>query len=169
MTLYVLRHALAEDIAPGGEDHDRPLTQAGCDHTREAAAGMRALGLKFDVILTSPKVRAVETASIVSAAYGGHTAPQILRALADEISVENTAAALAPYFLNENVLIVGHEPQLSALAALILTGTPDLLKIKLKKGGCVAIELQNRVDRVGAELLWMMTQKQLRKVKKKAA
>ncbi|HEX4210729.1 MAG TPA: phosphohistidine phosphatase SixA [Candidatus Binataceae bacterium] len=167
MTLYVLRHALAEDLVAGGDDHDRPLTQAGCDRTREAALGMQALGLKFDVILTSPKVRAVETASIVSAAYDRQPAPQILRALADEISVENATAALAPYFLHENVLIVGHEPQLSAICSLILTGNPELLKLKLKKGGCVAIELPNRIDRSGAELMWMMTQKQLRRVRKR--
>jgi phosphohistidine phosphatase len=167
MMLYVLRHARAEDSAPGGDDHDRPLTQAGCDRTRDAALGMLAMGLRFDAILTSPKVRAVETASLVSAAYDQQPAPQILRALSDEIPVENTAAALAPYFLHENVLIVGHEPQLGGLVSLLLTGGVELLTIQLKRGGCVAIEMPNRIGSSGAELLWMMTQKQLRKMRKR--
>jgi phosphohistidine phosphatase len=168
MTLYVLRHAQAEDLAPGGEDYERPLTQAGCDRTREAAVGMRALGLKFDVILSSPKVRAVETASLVAAAYDKEPGPELIEALAaDEIPAERAVAALAPYFMLKHVLIVGHEPQLSAICSLILTGKADLLKMNLKKGGCVAIELPNRADRAGAELLWMMSQRQLRRIRKK--
>ena len=169
MTLYVLRHAEAEDLAPSGDDHDRSLTQAGSDRTREAAVGMRALGLKFDVILSSPKVRAVETASLVAAAYDKQPAPELIQVLADQTPIEHALAALAPYFMLKHVLIVGHEPQLSAICSLILTGKPDLLKMNLKKGGCVAIELPNRSDRAGAELLWMMTQKQLRRIRKKGA
>jgi phosphohistidine phosphatase len=167
MMLYVMRHARAEDSAPGGDDNDRPLSQIGCDRTREAAAGMLAMGLRFDAILTSPKVRAVETASLISSAYDQQPAPQILRALSDEIPVENAAAALAPYFLHENVLIVGHEPQLGRLASLLLTNGPEALTIQLKRGGCVAIDLPNRTDRAGAKLLWMMTQKHLRKMRKR--
>jgi phosphohistidine phosphatase len=167
MMLYVIRHAHAEDAVASGDDHDRPLTQVGCERMREAAAGMHAMGLHFDTILTSPKVRAVETASLVSSAYDQQPAPQILRALSDEIPVENAAAALAPYFLRENVLIVGHEPQLGKLVSLLLTGGPEVLKIRLKRGGCVAMDLANRMEREGAELLWMMTQKQLRKMRKR--
>ncbi|HTT77566.1 MAG TPA: phosphohistidine phosphatase SixA [Candidatus Binataceae bacterium] len=168
MTLYVLRHAEAEDLASGRDDYDRALTQAGCDRTREAALGMIALGLKFDVILSSPKVRAVETASIVAAAYDKQAKPELLKALADEISAERAVAALTPYFMLNDVMIVGHEPQLSAICSLVLTGAPDRLKLKLKKGGCVAIGLPNGSDRAGAELMWMMTQKQLRKMRKNA-
>jgi phosphohistidine phosphatase len=167
MTLYMLRHALAEDLAPGGDDYDRRLTQDGCDRTREAAVGMRALGLKFDVILSSPKVRALETASLVAGAYDKQPAPEPIDALRDEIPAERAVAALSPYFMLKHVLIVGHEPQLSAICSLILTGNRDLLKMDLKKGGCVAIDL-NRTDRTGAALVWMMSQKQLRRIRKKA-
>lgn len=167
MTLNVLRHAQAEDLAPGGDDYDRPLTQGGCDRTREAAAGMRALGLKFDVILSSPKVRAVETASLVAAEYDKQQGPELIQVLGDQTPIEHAVAALAPYFMLKHVLIVGHEPQLSAICSLILTGEPDLLKMDLKKGGCVAIELPDGADRAGAKLLWMMSQKQLRRIRKK--
>jgi phosphohistidine phosphatase len=167
MTLYILRHALAEDLAPDKDDSERQLTQAGCDRTREAAVGMRALGLKFDVILSSPKVRAVETASLVAAAYDKQPGPELIEALEDQIPAERAVAALSPYLMLKHVLVVGHEPQLSAICSLILTGKPNLLKMDLKKGGCVAIELSNQADRAGAELLWMMTQKQLRRIRKK--
>ena len=169
MKLYVMRHASAEDSAPGGEDHDRPLTQAGRDHTRKAALGMLAMGLRFDAILTSPKVRALETASLVSAAYDQEPAPLTLHALMDDIPVESAASALETYFVYESVLIVGHEPQLSGLVSLLLTGGAGLLTIALKRGGCVAIDLPGRRDRAGAALRWMMTQRQLRSMRKRAS
>ena len=77
MTLYVLRHGLAEDQPPpGGDDGARRLTARGREKVREAAAGMRALGLKFDAILASPLPRAAETAELVAAVYSGVPAPK---------------------------------------------------------------------------------------------
>jgi len=166
MMLYVLRHGRAEDPIPGGDDGDRGLTQAGTDRMREAAAGMRMMGLKFDAILTSPLVRAVETAAIVSEVYDRKPAPQIVRALGVTVPPDKAAEAIAPFCARDNVLVVGHEPQLSALVSILLTGAPDTLKIDLKKGGCVAIERLNWTDHAGAELVWMMTQKQIRKMRK---
>src|ERR1700744_3041632 len=113
MRLYVMRHARAQALAPGSDDHDRPLTHAASGRTRAAGLGMRAMGIHLDAILTSAKVPAAETASLISSAYEEQPTPQILLGLSDEIPVENTAAALAPHFLQKSVLIVGHEPQLS--------------------------------------------------------
>src|ERR1700678_2627326 len=72
MILYVLRHGSAEDEPPpGGDDGARRLTARGREKVREAAAGMRALGLKFDAILASPLPRAAETAELVAAVNPG--------------------------------------------------------------------------------------------------
>lgn len=169
MKLYVMRHARAEDSTPSVDDHDRSLTQGGRERTRKAALGMLAMGLRFDVILTSPKVRALETASLVSAAYDQEPAPQILHALMDEIPIESAASDLEPYLLYESVLIVGHEPQLSGLISLLLTGGAGLLTIALKRGGCVAIDMPDHRDRAGAGLCWMMTQRQLRGMRKRSS
>ncbi|MGA2409906.1 MAG: phosphohistidine phosphatase SixA [Candidatus Binataceae bacterium] len=166
MMLYVLRHARAEDPTPGEDDSHRGLTQKGTDQMREAAAGMRAIGLKFDTILTSPLVRAVETSAIVADAYDGRPEPQILRSLVPSLSAEKAAEELVPFCERDNVLIVGHEPQLGLLVSLLLTGDPNMVKIDLKKGGCVALERLNWMDHSKAELIWMMTQKQLRKMRK---
>ena len=73
MILYILRHGIAEDEAPKGDDGARRLTPRGRAKMRAVAAGMRALGLRYDVILTSPLVRAVETAAILADVYApGH-------------------------------------------------------------------------------------------------
>src|SRR5208337_3657857 len=69
MMLYILRHATAEEAASSGDDGARKLTERSKEKMRGAAAGLRAMGVKFNVILTSPLARAAETAEIVSAAY----------------------------------------------------------------------------------------------------
>ena len=165
MILYVVRHALAEDAAAGG-DEARHLTEVGRQRTLKAAARMRALGLEFDLILTSPLARAVETAEIIAAAYDAGLTSRVLPELATGIAPADAVAALAPHGRNDSVMIVGHEPQLSALVSILLTGEPDVIHLRMRKGGCVALELPaNRIQPGAAELLWMMTQRQLRKLR----
>ena len=166
MILYVLRHALAEEAAAGGDDA-RHLTEVGRRRIQKAVAGMRALGIKFDVILTSPAARAAETAAIVAAAYETRPAPRVLKELSTGVAPADAVAALAPFGRDESVMIVGHEPQLSALVSILLTGEPDGMHLRLRKGGCVALDLPaKRIERGAAELLWMMPQRQLRKLRK---
>jgi phosphohistidine phosphatase len=165
MILYVLRHALAEDTAAGG-DEARHLTEAGRERTRKAAAGMRALGLELGLILTSPLARAAETAGIIAAGYANGLVPRVLPELATGVAPGEAIAALAPHGRNDSVMIVGHEPQLSALISILLTGAPDGMHLRMRKGGCAALELPaSGIQGGAAELLWMMTQRQLRKLR----
>ncbi len=166
MVLYVMRHALAEETAAGGDDA-RHLTDTGRQRTQKAALGMRSLGIEFGVILTSPVARAAETAEIVAAAYETRPTPRTMMELSTGVAPADAVAALAPYGRDESVMIVGHEPQLSALVSILLTGDPDGMHLRMRKGGCVALELPARkIERGAAELLWMMTPRQLRKVRK---
>jgi len=69
MDLYIIRHAIAESLGKENEfsDDRRALTEEGRDRMREIAKGLHRLGAEFDLILTSPLVRAVETAQVVAA------------------------------------------------------------------------------------------------------
>ena len=166
MILYVVRHALAEDVSASG-DEGRHLTEVGRQRTQKAAAAMRGVGLEFDLILTSPLARAVETAEIIAAAYATDLKPRVLVELATGVTPGDAVAALAPYGRNDSVMIVGHEPQLSALVSILLTGDRDTIHLRMRKGGCVALGLPaSRIQPGAAELLWMMTQRQLRKLHK---
>jgi phosphohistidine phosphatase len=165
MMLYIQRHAIAEDAAPGGDDGKRKLTAKGREKMVEAAQGFRKLGLEFDAILTSPLPRASETADIVSAAYSKSPEPQVLPALATGARPNEVVSALRPFNKLDSVMIVGHEPQLSALASLLLTGSPAGLQMVLRKGGCIALELK-KLERGGAVLHWLLTNRQLRKLGK---
>lgn len=166
MMLYVLRHGEAEAASENGEDAARRLTSRGRDRMRAAAVGMRALKLRFDAIVTSPLVRAAETAEIVAVCCGCSDPPHVLDALSGVTPPNELASALAPFAHNENVLVVGHEPQLGSLVSVLLTGSANGFHVKLKRGGCVALELPNHFERGGAELRWMMTQRQLRHLRK---
>jgi len=162
MILYVLRHGVAEAAAPGGDDARR-LTPRGRVKMRAAAAGLRALGVPLDALLTSPLPRAAETAEIVAAAYGGTPAPRILPALSPAVSPAELVRALKPFARHAHVMVVGHEPRLSELGSFLLTASTDALALRLKKGGCFAIELTTLVPPAGAVLCWLLTPRQLRR------
>ncbi|HUO05503.1 MAG TPA: phosphohistidine phosphatase SixA [Candidatus Binataceae bacterium] len=165
MMLYILRHATAEEATAGGDDGARQLTERSKAKMIGAAEGMRAMGLEFGAILTSPLVRAAQTAEIVASEYDNHPTPQVMPALATGIAPAAALAALRAYSKHEEVLIVGHEPQLSAIASIVLSGSPDAVRIRLKTAGCIAIDLPPRFERGGGELRWMLTHRQLRNMR----
>lgn len=166
MMLYIQRHATAEETSSGGDDGARRLTERSKEKMRGAAAGMRAMGLKFDAILTSPLARAMETAEIVAAAYENTPPPQVMPALATGVAAADALAALRAFAKHDYVMIVGHEPQLSAIASIVMAGASDIVHVKIKTGGCIAIDLPARFDRGGGELRWMLTHRQMRRMRK---
>src|SRR5262249_48499114 len=92
--------------------------------------------------------------------------PEVLPALATGVPAPEIAAALRSFAKQKHVLIVGHEPQLSAVASIVLTGSPGGANLELKKGGCVALHVPSRPDKGGAQLLWLLTPRQLRTLRK---
>ncbi len=160
-----MRHAEAEDEAKSGGDEARSLTARGRERTLDAASGLRALGCRFDAILTSPLRRAAETAELVADEYANDPPPQVLPALLPDVSPREALAALTPFAHHDEVLVVGHEPQLSVLVGLLLTSS-GAVAIRFKKGACVALDLSKAIEPGAAELRWMLTQRQLRKLRK---
>ena len=123
--IWLLRHAEAEDGSP---DAERPLTKKGERQSRSAGAALAALGVKIDACLTSPKVRAAETARLCCEAIG--VEPRLEPRLAGgPFDAEALAAGLG------DVLMVGHDPDFSA-AVHGMTGA----QVRLKKGGIAGIE-----------------------------
>jgi len=164
VTLYVVRHGIAEETGPGGDDRLRALTPAGRAKMRAGAAGLRRLGVTLDVLLTSPLVRAVETAAIVAEAYGGSPAPVELAALAAGVAPAETVRALRPYARSRDIALVGHEPGLSRMVALLTTGSADGLAVELKKGGVAAVDVDGIPAPGRGTLRWLVTPRQLRRL-----
>jgi phosphohistidine phosphatase len=159
-TLYLVRHAVAVDKSKEIPDAARPLTPKGRDRFEKAARGLARLGVKFDVLLHSPKLRAVQTAEALAD-----------EDLVDGETVVTAALARAPTnellteIVGESVAAVGHEPHLSALAAWLLTGEKSPGKpFVLKKGGVMALEGEPRPGAMKLVAVW--PPKTLRKLAK---
>lgn len=160
--LWIVRHGIAEATAPRGDDGQRRLTAVGRARMQRAAMGLRALDVDPAVILTSPLPRASETAAIVAATIAPRTRPQVLEALIPGTPPADVLRALRPASHHRRVMLVGHEPGLSELAALLLTGSVEGLRVRLRKGGCIALALERLVPPAGVRLDWHLTPKQLR-------
>lgn len=163
MNLYILRHAIAADLGSEGieSDRDRPLTDKGVRRLRKEVAGMKALDLYFDLILSSPFVRARETAEIVAKTFRITKRLENCDALASGGSVRRVIE-----FVNNlesrpgELLLVGHEPDLSHLISLLVFGHVQA-GITLKKGGLCKLSVEDLRAGRCATLEWLLTPKQL--------
>jgi len=163
MNLFILRHGVAvEPGSPGFEnDADRPLIPKGERRLRAAAAAMKKMELSFDLILSSPLVRARQTADIVAGELKLKKQLQFSDALAPGGGMKNLARQLderkpAP----ENVLLVGHEPGLSRLISLLVAGD-DSAAVEMKKGGLCKLEADRLHAGRCATLIWLLTPSQM--------
>jgi phosphohistidine phosphatase len=124
--LWLLRHGEAADGSP---DAERPLTEKGEEQARAAGRALKALGVRIDACLTSPRVRAADTARLACEALGAD--PQLEPKLAGgPFDAEALAAGLG-----DEVLLVGHDPDFS-MAIHGLTGA----QVRMKKGGLAGIQ-----------------------------
>src|SRR5579862_4377572 len=123
MELYLLRHAIAEDRSASGRDADRKLTAEGLDKLRQVAKFAAAAGAKPSLILSSPYVRAIETAAATARVleYKGEIVKT--ERLTPGVSAENAWAEVRAHRHEESILLVGHEPLFSALASWMLGST----------------------------------------------
>ena len=140
--IWLLRHGDAEDGSP---DAERPLTEKGREQGRAVGAALKTLGVEIDACLTSPKVRAAETARIACEPLG--IEPQLEPKLAGGPFDPQALAA----GLGDDVLLVGHDPDFS-MAVHSLTGA----QVRMKKGGLAGVEK--------GELMVLLRPRELRRI-----
>jgi phosphohistidine phosphatase len=161
--LYILRHGIAvEPGTPGCEnDSERPLIPKGECRLRSAAAAMKKMELSFDLIFSSPFTRAKQTAEIVAselklkkriAFFDGLVPGGNAKALIHAVNELKPAP--------ESILLVGHEPYLSRLISLLLSGNTDAA-IEMKKGGLCKLEAGELRPGQCARLAWLLTPAQM--------
>jgi phosphohistidine phosphatase len=166
MDLYILRHGLAgsrEDW--GGSDAERPLTDKGRSRSQAAARGLALLGVAPGVILTSPYLRAAETAQLTAEVLG---APVVeVQELEPGRLQQSYRRLLQRYADDSSLLLVGHEPDLSACIGTLIAGSASA-RIDLKKGACALLRLdaaelaaKASVSGPAATLLWLLTARAL--------
>ena len=163
MDLFVLRHGLAGTRGSPEYPNDdlRPLTPKGVRKMVGQVRGLNSLNMSLDAILTSPLVRAVETAGIVHQGLdrpGQLVTSDTLKPTGDP---ERLIEKLAMNFTSSrNVMIVGHEPYLSGLVSMLVTGDPEP-SIRLKKGALCKLRIfAARYGRCGW-IEWALTPNQM--------
>ena len=155
MLLYLLRHGIAEDHAPSGSDADRALTAEGRRKLALVLERAAAGGVRPDAILTSPYVRAVQTAQAAADALNPKKELVKVTALTPEGTPEGVWDALRDYREMEQVLMAGHEPLLSQLTGFLLNC--PALQVEMKKAAMVALELNAWRGHPHGVLRWMLT------------
>ena len=162
--LYLIRHAVAEERgADWPDDTLRPLTGEGRSRMRKAAKGLARLGVRFDVVLTSPLVRARQTAEIVAAAFDEPPPVTDLAALGPEASYAELLDALKKHGRRKSVALVGHEPDLGVVASRLL-GTRKPLAFR--KGAVCRIDVTRLPPTAPGTLRWYAPPAMLRAIRK---
>lgn len=160
MKLYLLRHASAADVAPS--DTERELTREGREEAQIVGAALAELGVRLSHILSSPLLRARQTAEIAAKVLKFPDDVEFLEELANNTTTAALLKALKPFASAGEILLVGHMPALSEhLAALI--GAESAQAFPLGKASVACIELEQLRAGTG-QLRWLMRQKQLREI-----
>ncbi len=144
MNLYLMRHGIALDVGENGirRDADRPLSEEGRRRVKCIAEGLRGLMDRPDLVVASPLLRARQTAEIVARQWGSAADPAVCESLAPHGSAEDFFSWLQRV-LPRNVLAVGHMPDLSDLASVLLFGRAGA-GFDFRKGSVAAFGCESR-------------------------
>jgi phosphohistidine phosphatase len=164
--LYIMRHGLAaaRDASTAMDDAKRPLTSEGKQKMREIAEGLVRADLQLDWIVSSPLVRAVETAEIVEEALGSKPPLETCDALSPGGAPEALITFLAKRSNRRRTLVVGHEPDLGELAARLI-GAGRNAHMPFKKGGCCLITFSEFPPKTPGRLVWWLPPRMMRKLR----
>jgi phosphohistidine phosphatase len=162
MRLYFLRHEQAADRHEWkGSDAERPLTEDGMERMKRSATMIAALGFGLDAILSSPLTRARQSASIVAEALDAQNKLLFDDRLGTGFDRDALVQILRDHAGSESLMLVGHEPGLSATISALIGGG----RIVCKKGGLVCVKLPEAASLQG-ELLWLIPPRILALLKK---
>jgi phosphohistidine phosphatase len=142
MNIYIIRHAIAvEKGTPGYDDSQRPLTDAGRTKMRKIVKGLREFKIEFDLIVTSPDVRACDTAILLAKEFNLKDV-----ALSDNLipsgNFENLIDEICEKYDLANLTLVGHEPMLSSPISWLAAGNTEM-RVTLKKAGVAYLSTDN--------------------------
>ena len=169
MELFILRHGEAgQRSTQATSDRVRPLTSAGKVEIMEIAKALKIIGLKFDLVVTSPLKRAYDTAMIVSDIFKIGKRVQVWNDLAPEGHRTEIYRKISQLSEEYAVLIVGHQPLLGEIVNdMIHKGKSSPCNLLLKKGGVVRLRLLSKSNIPSGELRWLLSPRILKNIYKK--
>ncbi len=157
LKLYFLRHGQAGNRQDWhGDDSARPLTGEGKKRMEREAAAIWKLGLPLEIIISSPLVRAFQTAEIVAKAKGSAARLVTDERLGPGFGPEHLAALVAKHHRARGLMLVGHEPDFSETISQVTGGG----RLTMKKGALACVEVEDRAPLKGT-LVWLIPPKML--------
>jgi phosphohistidine phosphatase len=157
MELYVIRHAEAVALGEQGitEDSERPLTEQGERQAKALGAGLPAVGVQLELVLTSPLVRARQTADGLVEHWNaeGKPAIEVCEPLALAFKPRKLARAINAVD-KQQLAIVGHEPSLSTWTAWLIGSRKA--QLELKKAAVAKIQVDGAVAKGAGQLVWLV-------------
>lgn len=142
MNIYLIRHGDAEKAVVGKKDFDRELTQSGKLKMKAACESWKNLIDKFDFIVSSPLVRTIQTAQIISETFGIMNKIIPDRKLSPGCRVENIIE-IANSLGGEDIAFVGHQPDMSEILSNLISS--KIIYVDFKKGAIAKIPFHNKV------------------------
>jgi phosphohistidine phosphatase len=171
LELYLLRHGDAgrrTAIGAGPYSSDLPLTIAGREEIAVLARSLKQLNLKFDVIISSPLKRAIQTAKIIAKALVMEKRISICNELVPEGNRSKLYSRLNQYTRESTILMVGHQPYLTNIICdmIFQKRVNQLGQINLKKAGLAKIRVISLTPNTSGELRWLLTPRILKSLTK---
>ncbi len=160
--IYILRHGHAQDANNGLSDFERALTEEGIEKITKLGQLFNSLNGSLKLILSSPYVRAKQTAEVLLSNLISKPELKIVDFLGCGSSSNEISRGLINYSSRENILLVGHCPDLEIFVNRLIGGG----RITLKKGSLAKINLENNTE-VSGELEWLITPKLVKNLKSK--
>ena len=163
--LFLIRHGVAEERGDAWpDDAKRPLSEDGIERFQKSARGLARLDVWIDVVLTSPLVRARQTAEIVASAFDPRPSIITIESLAPGGSYASLLADLEKHGRKTRIALVGHEPGIGELGARLIGSRHSF---EFKKGAVCRIDV-DEIPPVGpGDLRWFLTPKVMASIKKK--
>ena len=164
MILYIVRHGIAvAHETEGVLEEERPLTEEGMEKMNKGARGLRALEVRPDLILTSPLIRARQTAEILQRVLGEAISLESIDALASG-NHEEVYQAIQHRAKLDAMMLVGHQPSLGEIAGEIAWGSGEHY-VELKKGGACCLQIDSLRPSPRGTMLWLLTPAVLRAIR----
>src|SRR5277367_1072415 len=159
MKIYLVRHGIATERIGGAilNDAMRPLTDEGRTETKDVANGLKRLGVRPDFYVTSPLVRAKQTAEICAEVLGKEAQIKVTDTLAPAGNVRQLYKFLRELGSFEEAMLFGHEPDIGMLTASLLDSSE--LQIPFKKAAVCRVDIYDMPPTAPGTLKWFITQK----------
>jgi phosphohistidine phosphatase SixA len=151
MELYLLRHAHAGDAGTwDGPDDRRPLSDKGEKQADRLGRFLAGIGFEADAVITSPKLRAAQTAKLVAERLGLPVGEDVR--LAGELSIGTLEAVLRDAGDPARPVVVGHDPDFTDLVALLCGAA----RVPMRKGALARIDVSRPLEPGGGTLRWLV-------------